>query len=120
MVSKHVCGYEQKLTRIYDYGYTYDKRGNLVKEEEICSPTTTGPRNITIATYLYDETNRMVQGTNKAGEVSAYTFNGLGVPCRHGADPEGQQPRLHGLPLPDAQRGDRHRKAGSGQDGLCH
>ena len=79
MVSKHVCGYEQKLTRIYDYGYTYDKRGNLVKEEEICSPTTTGPKNITIATYLYDETNRMVQGTNKTGEVSAYTFNGLGV-----------------------------------------
>ena len=79
MVSKHVCGYEQKLTRIYDYGYTYDKRGNLVKEEEICSPTTTGPKNITVATYLYDETNRMVQGTNKAGEVSAYTFNGLGV-----------------------------------------
>lgn len=79
MVSKHVCGYEQKLSRIYDYGYTYDKRGNLVKEEEICSPTTTGPRNITIATYLYDEMNRMVQGTNKAGEVSAYTFNGLGV-----------------------------------------
>ena len=35
MVSKHVCGYEQKLTRIYDYGYTYDKRGNLVKEEEV-------------------------------------------------------------------------------------
>ena len=79
MVSKHVCGYEQKLTRIYDYGYTYDKRGNLVKEEEICSPTTTGPKNITVATYLYDETNRMVQGTNKVGEVSAYTFNGLGV-----------------------------------------
>ena len=79
MVSKHVCGYEQKLTRIYDYGYTYDKRGNLVKEEEICSPTTTAPKNITVATYLYDETNRMVQGTNKAGEVSAYTFNGLGV-----------------------------------------
>ena len=48
MVSKHVCGYEQKITRIYDYGYTYDKRGNLVKEEEICSPTTTGPRNITM------------------------------------------------------------------------
>jgi len=74
-----VCGYEQKITRIYDYGYTYDKRGNLVKEEEICSPTTTGPKNITVATYLYDETNRMVQGTNKTGEVSAYTFNGLGV-----------------------------------------
>ena len=79
MVSKHSCGYEQKITRIYDYGYTYDKRGNLVKEEKICSPTTIGPKNITIATYLYDETNRMVQGTNKNGEVSAYTFNGLGV-----------------------------------------
>ena len=74
-----MCGYEQKITRIYDYGYTYDKRGNLVKEEEICSPTTTGPKNITVATYLYDETNRMVRGTNKTGEVSAYTFNGLGV-----------------------------------------
>ena len=32
----------------HEYGYTYDKRGNLVKEEEICSPTTTGPRNITM------------------------------------------------------------------------
>ena len=80
MVSKHVCGYEQKITRIYDYGYTYDKRGNLVKEEEICSPTTTGPKNITVATYLYDETNRMVWGTNKAGEVSAYVFFALRPP----------------------------------------
>ena len=79
MVSKHVCGYEQKVTRIHDYGYTYDKRGNLVKEEEICSPTTTGPKNITVATYLYDETNRMVRGTNANGEVSGYTFNGLDV-----------------------------------------
>ena len=79
MVSKHSCGYEQKLTRIYDYSYTYDKRGNLVKEDELCSPTTMGPQDITVATYLYDETNRMVQGTNKTGEVSAYTFNGLGV-----------------------------------------
>lgn len=79
MVSKRVCGYEQKVTRIHDYGYTYDKRGNLVKEEEICSPTTTGPKNITIATYLYDETNRMVRGTNADGEVSGYIFNGLGV-----------------------------------------
>ena len=72
MVSKHVCGYEQKITRIYDYGYTYDKRGNLVKEEEICSPTTTGPKNITVATYLYDETNRMVQGTTRPAR-SAHT-----------------------------------------------
>ena len=40
---------DEILEYIYDYGYTYDKRGNLVKEEEICSPTTTGPKNITIA-----------------------------------------------------------------------
>ena len=79
MTAKRVCGYEQTITRIHNYGYTYDKRGNLVKEEEICSPTTTGPETITIATYKYDETNRMVQGTNKAGEASLYTFNGLGV-----------------------------------------
>lgn len=65
MTAKRVCGYEQTITRIHNYGYTYDKRGNLVKEEEICSPTTTGPETITIATYKYDETNRMVQGTNK-------------------------------------------------------
>ena len=46
-----MCGYEQKITRIYDYGYTYDKRGNLVKEEEICSPTTTGPKNGPVKIY---------------------------------------------------------------------
>lgn len=108
MVSKHVCGYEQKITRIYDYGYTYDKRGNLVKEEEICSPTTTGPKNITIATYLYDETNRMVRGTNKAGEVSAYTFNGLGVRVGTELILKDNTHGLYGLPLPDAQRGDGH------------
>ena len=50
MTAKRVCGYEQTITRIHNYGYTYDKRGNLVKEEEICSPTTTGPETITIAT----------------------------------------------------------------------
>ena len=42
---------DEILEYIYDYGYTYDKRGNLVKEEEICSPTTTGPRNITTAIH---------------------------------------------------------------------
>ena len=66
------------LIKLVGYGTT-GLFPNLVKEKEICSPTTTGPKNITIATYLYDETNRMVRGTNKAGEVSAYTFNGLGV-----------------------------------------
>ena len=29
--------------------------------------------------YTYDATNRMVDGRNKAGEASLYTFNGLGV-----------------------------------------
>ena len=79
MVAKQECGYIQSITRINNFGYTYDKRGNLVKEEEICSPTTQGPKNITIAEYTYDETNRMVMGTNKQGEASLYTFNALGV-----------------------------------------
>ena len=79
MVHKQDCSYISSITRLYDYGYTYDKRGNLVKEEEICAPTTQGPRNITIATYRYDETNKMVSGTNADGEYSNYTYNGLGV-----------------------------------------
>ena len=79
MVGKTECGYVQSITGITDYGYTYDKRGNLVLEQEICSPTTTGPERITIATYRYDETNKMVSGTNRDGEYSNYTYNGLGV-----------------------------------------
>ena len=79
MVHKEDCSYISSITRLYDYGYTYDKRGNLVQEEEICAPTTQGPKNITIATYKYDETNKMVSGTNKEGEYSNYTYNGLGV-----------------------------------------
>lgn len=79
MVHKQECGYVQKITRIHNFGYAYDKRGNLTSQWEICSPTTQGPKNITVATYVYDETNRMVQGTNKDGEVSLYTYNGLGI-----------------------------------------
>ena len=79
MVGMKDCGYIQSITRINDFRYTYDKRGNLVKEEEVCSPTTQGPKDITIAEYTYDETNRMVMGTNKDGEASLYTFNALGV-----------------------------------------
>ena len=79
LVAKEECGYIQSITRIHDYAYTYDKRGNLVKEEEVCAPTTQGPKNITIGAYVYDETNRMVQGANEKGEVSAYTYNGLDV-----------------------------------------
>ena len=29
--------------------------------------------------YEYDETNRMVKGTNDLGEQSIYHFNGLGM-----------------------------------------
>ena len=79
MVARKECGYVQSITRIHDYGYTYDGRGNLVKEEEICSPTTQGPKNITIATYTYDETNKMVKGVNDIGESSEYLYNGLGA-----------------------------------------
>ena len=90
----------------------------LVKEEEICSPTTTGPENITIATYLYDETNQAwCPGTNRdRGGTAHYTFNGLGV--RVGAELilQRQQPRVHGLPLPDAQRGGRHLEGPQGPE----
>ena len=79
MTGKEECGYVQSVTRVHDYAFTYDGRGNLVKEEEICAPTTQGQQNITAATYKYDETNRMVQSVNEEGEASLYTFNGLGV-----------------------------------------
>ena len=32
-----------------------------------------------VANYVYDETNRMVEGRNEQGEYSLYTYNGLGV-----------------------------------------
>ena len=53
---------------------TFDLRGNLVQSayrKNQNQSTVTGA-------YSYDAMNRMVQGTNEAGEASAYTYNGLG------------------------------------------
>ena len=41
--------------------------------------TTTGMDWQNVATYVYDETNRLVDGKNEQGERSLYTYNGLGV-----------------------------------------
>ena len=54
------------------HNYLYDKRGNLVQE-------TAATNNAVLAAYVYDATNRMVKGTNKDGESSAYRYNGLNV-----------------------------------------
>ena len=51
------------------YSYTYDKRGN--RTAEIGKKAS--------RSYQYDETNRMVEGTNWKGDKSAYTYNGLGL-----------------------------------------
>ncbi len=51
------------------YTYTYDKRGN--RTAEIGKKAS--------RSYVYDETNRMVEGTNWKGDKSAYTYNGLGI-----------------------------------------
>ena len=58
---------------IYQYYNSYDNRGNLVKE------TNDRDLDAVIKSYTYDATNKMVSGTNEKGEVSAYTYNGLGV-----------------------------------------
>ena len=49
--------------------YTYDKRGNRVAEA--------GKKES--RAFVYDETNRLVEGTNWKGDKSSYTYNGLGV-----------------------------------------
>ena len=49
--------------------YSYDKRGNRTAE--------TGKK--ASQSFVYDATNRMVEGTNWKGDKSAYTYNGLGL-----------------------------------------
>lgn len=57
--------------------YTYDKRGNLVKEEYgKLNGNPNGQKRQTVAEYTYDETNKMVKGVNSIGESSSYLFNG--------------------------------------------
>ncbi len=54
--------------------YTYDKRGNLVREEQIL-----GEENTVLTSFDYDVTNKMVKGTNKDNVSSIYNYNALGV-----------------------------------------
>jgi RHS repeat-associated protein len=63
-----------------EYTYTYDRRGNLVEETETLSGD--------VKTYEYDATNKMVRGVNANGEVSEYTYNGLGILVSHAATDE--------------------------------
>ncbi len=58
--------------------YTYDKRGNLISNDKY-TRTTSGMAWQNEGAYVYDETNRMVQGKNEQGEYSLYTYNGLGI-----------------------------------------
>ena len=61
LVQKSYCGHTIK--------YSYDKRGNRISEVEKQFSQS----------YYYDETNRMVSGTNYNGDTSRYVYNGLGV-----------------------------------------
>ena len=54
--------------------YSYDARGNLIQEVY-----TKNKKNTITGAYVYDETNKMVSGTNAGGEVSNYIYNGLGA-----------------------------------------
>ncbi|MCL2548445.1 MAG: hypothetical protein FWE76_04685, partial [Symbiobacteriaceae bacterium] len=50
---------------------SYDLRGNLISE--------VGHQSLNVnSSYVYDGTNRMVEGTNWKNEKSHYTYNGLG------------------------------------------
>lgn len=58
--------------------YTYDGRGNLISNDKY-TRTTSGMAWQNEETYVYDETNHMVDGKNELGERSLYTYNGLGL-----------------------------------------
>lgn len=58
--------------------YTYDGRGNLVSNDKY-TRTTSGMAWQNEETYVYDETNHMVDAKNEQGEHSLYTYNGLGL-----------------------------------------
>jgi len=68
----------QQVQKIVDekdtYGYTFDKRGNLIEGVYFKNKN----QSYTVEKYVYDATNRMVKGVNEAGEESHYIFNGLG------------------------------------------
>ena len=72
------CGVIPGLIGTCRWEYTYDGRGNLISEDKY-TRTTTGMDWQNVASYVYDETNRLVDGKNEQGERSLYTYNGLGV-----------------------------------------
>lgn len=60
------------------YTFSYDGRGNLIRVVY-----TKNKKSSDYGTYIYDETNTMVSGTNISGEVSTYIYNGLGALVRN-------------------------------------
>ena len=72
------CGVIPGVIGTCRWEYTYDGRGNLISEDKY-TRTTTGMDWENVATYVYDETNHMVEGKNELGEYSLYTYNGLGM-----------------------------------------
>ena len=71
-----------------NYSYTYDKRGNQLSELAEKKNGNSGKGNGNnktptkwgeTGTYVYNAANRMVEGTNTAGEKTVYNFNGLGM-----------------------------------------
>ncbi len=54
--------------------YSYDKRGNTLTKVYHKNS-----KDLVAGVYEYDESNRMVKGTNDIGEQSIYHFNGLGI-----------------------------------------
>jgi RHS repeat-associated protein len=57
------------------YEYVYDRRGNMVEAIDLLMDQR--------AHFTYDATNRMVSGVNVDGEISQYTYNGLGDVTSH-------------------------------------
>ena len=82
LTHKTVCDLTSFVEDSHEYRYTYDKRGNLVLEEN-CERTTQGNKWLTEAAYAYNAANRLAVGTNAKGEKSVYTYNGLGQRVRN-------------------------------------
>ncbi len=72
------CCERAEYNGVKRWDYTYDGRGNLVSVDKYMR-TTQGMQLVNSEKYVYDETGKLVQGTNEDGEVSLYTYNGLGV-----------------------------------------
>ena len=68
----------QQVKKVVDkkdaYTYGFDGRGNLVEGKYHKNQN----HSYAVESYVYDATNRMVKGTNEAGEQSFYIYNGLG------------------------------------------